>query len=450
MSKGMITLATAFLFFVFSAGMGPAMAQDKQVVDQIAAVVGDNIVLKSDVDRMVQQVRQQQNAAYSDELWMQMLERLIDQQILVEQAQRDTTIQITDETVDQYMDRWIEQSGGEERVEGSFGKNILEVREDLSGDFRDQLLADRLRNRKLSEIDVTPSEVRQWFQAQPQDSLPRQPESVRLAHIVRYPAVRERARREARSIIETIRDSIVNKGAEFESMAQQFSDDSGSAQQGGRIDGLPLDAFVADFAAVASRTPVGEVSRVFYNPQHKGFHILRINDRRGDVVDLNHILIRIDQTQSDASPAIEYLRAVRDTLVENPDVPFELMAKRHSEEEQSSRNGGRVTDPQTGIRDLALQRLGPSWKRTINEIEVGEISQPREVTLLNGDQAFHIVLLQDRKPPHRLNLQQDYELVRQAALRNKQQRVLSEWLDDLREDVFVDVRIEPEDLTAMR
>ena len=447
---------TLVLLIVFTSAFEPIVhaqdRNDKQVLDRIVAVVGDDIVLKSDVDQFVAQQlqRSQGQLSYSDELWMNALEQRIDERLLVQKARRDTNITATQEMVDQQLDSWIQSNGGEEAIEEAFGADLLEVREMMSPQIRDQILAQQLQRSKFSSINITPSEVRQWFQAQPQDSLPRQPESVRLAHIVRYPKMSEDAKREARQIVTTIRDSIVNGGAQFEEMARQFSDDQGSARDGGRITGLPLDAFVADFAAVAARTPEGDVSRVFYNPQHKGYHILRVNERRGDNVDLNHILIRVDETRAKQGPALEYLEAVRDTLVENPDVPFELMAKRHSEEERSKQNGGRVTDPRTGIRDLALQRLGPTWQSTINSIEVGEISQPREVQLLNGERAYHIVLLQRRLPPHRINLDQDYELVRQAALRAKQERVMDEWTDDLREKIFVDVRVDKDDLTAVR
>lgn len=454
-STGPVASMLALLVLLTSMFVPATHAQnsgDKQVIDRIVAVVGDDIVLKSDVDQYVaQQLQQSQGQlSYSDELWMNALEQRIDERLLVQEAIRDTNITATQEMVEQQLDSWIQSNGGEEALEEAFGSDILEIRETMAPQIRDQILAQQLQRDKFSSIDVTPSEVRQWFQAQPQDSLPRQPESVRLAHIVRYPKMSEDAKREARQIITTIRDSIVNGGAKFEAMAKQFSDDEGSAREGGRITGLPLDAFVADFAAVAARTPQGEVSRVFYNPQHKGYHILRVNQRRGDNVDLNHILIRVDETRAEEGPAIEYLEAVRDTLVDNPDVPFELMAKRHSEEERSKRNGGRVTDPQSGIRDLALQRLGPSWQSTINSIEVGDISEPSEVQLLNGQRAFHIVLLQRRLPPHRINLDQDYELVRQAALRAKQQRIMEEWTDELREEIFVDVRIDKDDLTAVR
>ena len=446
----------ACLIFVASALAPAAVAQpdDRQVVDQIVAIVGDNIVLKSEVDQMVRRMMQQnRNASYSKDMWMQALDQLVNEQVLAEAARRDTNIVVTDEQVSQRLDMQIEQlkqrAGGEEQLESYYGKSIIEIKEDFRSTFRDQLLASQIRSQKLQDIDVTPSEVRQWFERIPQDSLPRLPETVRLAHIVRYPTIDPDAKQEAREIITTIRDSIVNKGASFEEMARQFSDDPGSAEQGGQIADLELNAFVPEFAAVASQTPIGEVSQVFYNSTHKGYHILRVNKREAGTVNLNHILIRVDQSRSDGTEALEYLSAVLDTL-QNQDVPFELMARRHSEEERSAKNGGRVLDPQSGVRDLVLQRLGPSWRRTVNSIEEGDVSQPTEVQLLDGENAFHIVLLQRRLPAHRVNLDQDYERIRQLALQDKRQRIFQEWITDLREDVYVDVRIEKSDLTAMR
>jgi peptidyl-prolyl cis-trans isomerase SurA len=450
-------LAVVACLIVFATAVAPAshaQSGDRQVVDQIVAIVGDNIVLKSEVDQMVRRMMQQsRNTSYSKEMWMQALDQLVNEQVLAEAARRDTNIVVTDEQVSQRLDMQIEQlkqrAGGEEQLESYYGKSIIEIKEDFRGTFRDQLLASQIRSQKLQDVDVTPSEVRQWFEQIPQDSLPRLPETVRLAHIVRYPTIDPSAKEEAREIITTIRDSIVNKGASFEEMARQFSDDPGSAEQGGRIADLELDAFVPEFAAVASQTPVGEVSQVFYNSTHKGYHILRVNKREAGTVNLNHILIRVDQSRSDGTQAMEYLSAVRDTLV-NREIPFELMARRHSEEERSAKNGGRVLDPQSGVRDLVLQRLGPSWRRTINSIDEGEISEPTEVQLLNGENAFHIVLLQRRLPAHRVNLDQDYERIRQLALQDKRQRIFQEWVTDLREDIYVDIRIEKSDLTAMR
>lgn len=453
-ARGLALLALAVCYAAVRPAPAHAQQDNRQVVDQIVAVVGDEIVLKSEVDQFVAQMQQQRDLPEgSPESWMDALNELVNQKVLAEKARRDTTITVSDDQVDAQLDQRIQQlvqrAGGEEQLEQAYGQSILEIKEDFREDFRSQLLAQQLRQRKVQEINITPSEVQAWFERIPQDSLPRLPKTVRLSHIVRYPKPTEQAKRDARQIITTIRDSIVNGGASFEAMARQFSDDTGTASNGGRLPDVSLNELVPEFAAIASRTPIGQVSQVFYNDTHNGFHILRVNSRDGNTVDLNHVLIRVDPNSNNGAQAKEHLRAVRDTLM-NYEVPFELMARRHSEEEQTANNGGRVVDPQSGVRDLVLDALGPSWRRTIRELEVGEISQPAEVQLLNGDRAFHIVLLQDRTPAHRVNLEQDYDRIRQYALQDKRSREMEQWLSALREDVYVDIRVDRADVTAMR
>ncbi len=441
-------LLAVLLASAFSPG---AHAQQAQVVDRIAAVVGDDIILKSEVDQMVRRRAQQQNTSYSDDLWMESLQSLVDQKLLSEKARRDTTLEISDQQVSNQLDRQIqrlqERAGGREQLEQIYGKSILEIKETFRPDLRDQLLAQRLRQRRMQNINITPSEVRQWFERIPADSLPDIPPTVRLSHIVRFPKPTREARQDARNTITSLRDSIVNEGASFEAIAREFSDHP-TAPSGGRLSGVTLNDLVPEFAAVASRIPVGTVSQVFYNESQNGFHILRVNSRSGDTVNLNHILIRVGGTDAEAAKA--RLRAVRDTLLNDDTVTFERMARRHSEEDRSAQNGGRVTDPQSGTRDLVLDRLNPSWRQTIEQLEVGEISEPTSVQLLNGEDAFHIVRLDRRTPAHRANLDMDYERIRQLALQEKQNRKMQEWIDQLRDEVYVDIRITERDLTAMR
>jgi peptidyl-prolyl cis-trans isomerase SurA len=192
---------------------------------------------------------------------------------------------------------------------------------------------------------------------------------------------------------------------------------------------------------------VGQVSQAFYNENQNGYHIVRVNSRDGSTVDLNHILIEVPTSEEQTK---EYLSAVRDTLLSDDDVPFERMARRHSEDDRTAENGGRVTDPESGTRDLPLNALGPSWTRTIQNLEPGAISRPTKVKLLNGDQAFHIVRLERRVPAHRVNLEQDYERIRQLALQDKRNRKMREWLDQLRDEIYVDVRISKSELAAMQ
>lgn len=431
-------LATVLIVLISA----PAWAQNAQVLDEIVAIVGDEIILQSEVDALLSNlIRQQPQASYSDELWMQALDQIINQHVMTVVAKRDTNITVSQEEVDQVLEQRIsqltQQVGSQARLEELYGKSLVRIRADLRDEFRDQLLAERLQQSKVRNIRVTPTEVREWFAQFPTDSLPTIPEVVRVSHIVRYPELTPEAIGEAREIISAIRDSIVNAGASFEELAGQFSDDPGSAAIGGRIEETNLADLVPEFAAVASRSAVGEVSQVFQTTF--GFHILRVNDRRGETIDFNHILIRIDDRRIDPTPAIEYLGTLRDSIL-NQQVPFAVMAKRHSQEESSAQLGGRVIDPQTGERDLVLENLGELWLATLDTLDEGEISHPARVELEDDRQAYHIVELQRRRPEHTVDLATDYERIEQFALSEKRTRELQEWVGRLRENVFVDLR----------
>lgn len=426
-----------------------AAQSNTPVVDEIVAVVGDKIILRSDVDGYVMNLVRQQQVPYSQDLWVQALNQLIDQQVMSVVAKRDTTIVVSDDQVEQALtqrvDEMVRQVGSEAKLEELYGKSLLQVKADLRDEFRDQLLAEQLQRRKMGQIKVTPSEVKDWFAQFPTDSLPTLPEMVRVSHVVRYPSLTAAAKAEARGILTTIRDSIVTGGADFEEMARQFSDDPGSATAGGHIEDTQLGDLVPEFAAVASRVPIGEVSQVFESPF--GYHILRVNERRGDVIDFNHILITIDDSNIDPAATVEYLSTLRDSVL-TQNVPFELIAKRHSEEAQSAAYGGRVMDPRTGERDLFLESLGPTWQMTLDTLEIGEVSTPAEVELLNGRRAYHIVLLQKRVPSHRWNIETDYARIEQYALQEKRARELEQWLQKLRKDVYVDLRGKAEALSV--
>lgn len=411
-----------------------------QVLDEIVAIVDDEIVLRSEIDALVASFLQQNQVPYDDLYWHDALNQVIDQKVMSIHAARDTTLRITEDELDQQMDQRLRQQaaqvGGEARLEELYGKPMVEIKADLREDFRAQIQAQRLQQQRMAQIRVTPTEVRAWFARIPTDSLPEWPEVVRVSHIVRYPAITDAARADAMEIITTLRDSVLNGGS-FEELASLFTDDPGSAETGGRYQGTRLNELVPEFAAVAAREPIGQVSRIFET--QFGLHFLRVNDRVGDVVDYNHILIEFDKTKSDPQPAIDFLAQLRDSILVH-DMPFELMARRHSEEPMSSTQGGRVTNPQTGERDLVLDALGPRWHRTLGAIQVGEISEPAEAELLSGDLAYHIVRLSRRVPTHIVNLETDYEIIENFALQEKRTREMRTWLDRLRESVYIELR----------
>jgi peptidyl-prolyl cis-trans isomerase SurA len=444
-----MSLRFVFLLLVGLSVAPLSAAQSGQVVDEIVAVVGNEIILRSEVDGIVHNVVQQGQAPYSDGLWIEMLDQIIDQKVMAEVARRDTTIIVSEDQVDQAIDRRIQQMqrqvGGRGELERLYGKPIVAIRAELRQDFRNQLLAQQIQQRRMASIRITPSEVRQWFMQFPADSLPVIPETVRLSHIVRHPLITEEAREEAHEMLELIREQIVDGEATFEEMARQFSDDPGSAQAGGLYEEMRLAEVVPEFAAVAARSPIGAVSQIFESPF--GLHILRVNARRGDLINYNHILIEFDRTKSDPQPAIDYLTSVRDSIT-TYNMPFELMARRHSQEDESSQMGGRVLDPRSGERELFLEMLGPTWRSTIDTLEVGEISHPARVQLLSGQTSYHILTVRGRVPEHRVDLHTDYERIEQLALQEKQMRELESWVRGLRERVYIDMRGKAREMIA--
>ncbi len=423
----------------------------ENVVDEIVAIVGENkIILRSEIDGIVLNLTRQEEFEYSEALWYQALQQLIDGEVLAEHARRDTNIVITEEQIDQSLDQRIqfmtENMGSESRLEEVYGKSVIQIRADLRNEVRDQLLADQFRSTKLRDLHITPSEVRKWFEQFPADSLPVLPPIVRVSHIVKYPEILPEARQEALEIISAIRDSITTGTSTLEEMAERYSDDTGSYENGGRYESMELEDLVPEFAAIAARIDPGELSQPFQSPF--GFHILRVNERVGDVIDFSHVLINIDRSRSDPARAIAELEVLRDSIL-TYDIPFELMARRHSEEDASSEIGGRVVDRNSGERDLFIDALGGDWKATTDTLEIGEISQPAKVTLRDGNVAWHIVLLQRKVPTHRVSIETDYARIKSLALENKRAAEMRRWLDLLREDVFIELRGKASDIHSV-
>ena len=433
------------------------LAQETNVADRIIAVVNDRIILKSDVDEEVSQYMNQveaqgQEITFSEDLWYSALQSMVDNYVMLERAKVDS-ITVSDEMVNRQMDArindLIRQAGGERAVEEAFGKSIIQLRADFRDQFREQMVVQRVQQTKMQEINITRPEVENFFNDIPEDQLPTIPEQVGVSQIIVIPPPLEDARSAAFQKAEAIRDSIVNHGKDFEEMARKYSEDQ-SAQRGGSLPMLPVNDLVANYSAAATAIEIGEISEVVRT--EFGYHIIRLDDRRGDQIETSHVLIKIDEALVDEDQATEKLNAIRDSVL-NHDKRFADMARRYSEDEETKAFGGRIVNRQTGERLIPISQLEPALYRIVLLLEEeGQISEPRSYNppRQNINKAFRIVRLDRHTPEHIASLEQDYDRIREIALQQKQMQEFRTWLEGLRDEVFIEFKIPMPDVDGLQ
>lgn len=437
-------LFASILLFNFST----SFSQNSKVTDRIIAIVNDRIVLKSDVDEEVanflrQAELEEADVQFSEDMWYSVLQSMVDNYVLLEKAKIDSVV-ISDDIVNRQMDmriqQLIRQAGSERALERAFDKSIIQLRADFREQFREQLTAQRVQSLKVESIKITRPEVIEFFNSIPEGQMPTIPEQVGVSQIVSIPPPLEDARNEAFNLASSLRDSILNHDKTLEELARRHSDD-GSAARGGLLPMLPMDDLVSSYSAAAAALEPGGISEVVET--QFGFHVIKLIAREGDNIETSHILIRVDNELVDEQQAIDKLTAIRDSVLIHGE-NFADMARRHSEDEETKVFGGRILDPQTGRRLMAINRLEPSLYRIVLLLdEEGQISEPRPYNPPRQDvtRAFRIVRLDRHIPEHVANLDVDYDQIRELALRRKQNQVMQKWIEDLRDEVYVEFKI---------
>ncbi|MEX1136614.1 MAG: peptidylprolyl isomerase [Balneolales bacterium] len=448
--KGKI-LALSIFILLFNLS---AQAQSSEVVDQIVAVVNDHVILKSEVDQRVYEYMQgTESDVFEEELWYQVLESLVDNYVLVEKARIDSVV-VGDEEVNRQLDQRINQlvqrAGGEEELEQSFGSTILEIKAEYRNIFRQDMLVERIRQQKVAEINITRPEVNEFFNNIPQDSIPLIPESVALSQIVITPPPKEDAINDSYNIAVQLRDSILNDGKDIEELARRHSDGP-TASSGGRLPMVPTNDLITEYAAAASALDPGEISEVVETSQ--GYHIIRLNERSGDNISTNHILIEVNEDELDEEYAINKLEALRDSVA-NHGESFSELAREHSEDSNTAPSGGILIDPQTGQRQIEINKLDAALSQIARELGdegEGAISEPNAFTPNQASGvAYRIVMLREYIPQHQASLETDYQLIESYALQQKQQLELMKWMKEIRDDVYVEYRIPVPDIDPIQ
>lgn len=430
----------SLFFLLIALSVKPAMAQ-VQVADKIIGQVGNKIILKSDVDEAFNQ-QKQSDAAFPDSARCDIFYTLMSQQILIEQAGRDSII-VSDEevegTLDNKMRGWIQQYGSKEAFEeASGGRTVYQLKEQYRSFFKDKAVADKMQAQIMEKVKVTPQEIDKFYKDIPQDSLPPYPATVEMGEIVITPKVDPEVEKIAKDKLEGIRKDIVENGKSFSTMAGIYSMD-GTRDNGGLMN-ITRKEVDQQFAAAAFRLQPGEISPVVKSKF--GYHIIQMINRKGDEAELRHIIIIPEITNSDLQKSLKKLDSVRADLVSGK-ITFAEAVGKYSTDEQSKMTGGMVYD-NAGNSTLAIEGMDREMAQAVGQLKVGEYSQPQifSENPQMGSRSTRILYMKNRTDPHVLNLKDDYGKIQQAALSKKQSEYLNKWINERIGNYFI--RIDPE------
>ena len=418
------------IFILFNLSV---FAQNKPLyVDGIVAAIGDQIILQSDII-FQKQALSQEGKVLSD---CDMLKEISLEKLLIHHAAIDS-VEVTNEEIDESIDRRIQQLvaqiGSERKMEEYYKKSILLIKEEMRPLMKNQMISQRMQMTVAENIQISPVEVEEVIQEMPVDSLPLIGTEVELAQIVIEPEVSKEALAETIERLNTLRERILS-GSSFSSMAILYSEDPGSNRNGGEYKGLKRGQFVKEFEAVAFNLRPGEVSKPFKTDY--GYHIVQLQIKRGEELDLRHILIKPKVEQEDLDKAKKTLDSLRLQIISG-DKSFEQVAKKYSSDDESKLNGGVMMNPMTTDTRWNLEDLDRSIFYAIENIEVGEISSASLVREQDGKEIFRILQLRQRIAPHRASLEQDFSLLKSYVENQKRQEKLMDWVSRKKNSTYI-------------
>lgn len=416
-----------------------ALAQQK-TINKIVAIVGDNIILQSDIDRDYANYLLQGNPE-DPEIKCYLVQQGLTQKLLSQQAVIDSVVATDDEVtneVDRRMRSLIQRAGGQERLEGFLNRSVIQYKDQIRPDVREQIIADKMRGKITEHITVTPLEVKRYFESIPKDSLPYYNAEVEVGEIVMFPELTKKEKEAFHDKAESLRLRIKG-GEDFGTLARLYSEDPGSAPEGGDLGFFDRTAMVKEFTAMAFKLKPGELSPVF-ETEH-GFHVLKVLERRGEQVHVSHILIKTSPT----SASLERVKAKIDTVYKNvteKKIPFSTAASLHSGNNETKYNGGMMLNNenvQTRTTYIPTDKLDPLVFLTIDTMKVGQYSTPELFTDRSGKPGYRFLYLKSKTDPHQESLELDFPKIKERTYQEKENRTVSEWFEKRRKTTYIKV-----------
>jgi len=409
----------------------------EQVVDEVVAVVGSKIILKSDIEGQYVQYKMQGNIGNASAMKCQFLESILFEKLLLTQAELDS-VQVTDNQVESTMNQrfryYISQFGSQQKLEEFYQKPILEIKEEIRSLVKDQLMAEQVQSKITENIKITPSEIKAFYNRMPDDSIPFIDTEYEIGQIIKQPPVSTEALSEAKEKLMNLRQRIV-KGESFSTLAILYSEDPGSAKKGGELGMFSRGEMYPEFEAVAFGLKPNQVSDIIKTKA--GLHILQLIERKGDYVNVRHILIQPKVSPFDLAKASSYLDSIAG-VIKHDSISFEKAALKYSDD-PGKINGALMVNPQTNTSRFEAKQLDPKVFFVVDKMKVGEISKAVPLTTEEGKQAFQLLYLKVRTDPHKANLKDDYNKIQNWALEEKKGKAIDDWIKSKTDKTYISI-----------
>ena len=409
---------------------------DGVMIDKIIVKVDDYIVLKSELEGSYQELISRGTAA-GEEAKCRLLENLIVNKLMVAKAEIDSVL-VEENQVNTELDRrmayFISQVGSEEKLEEFYGKTLNQFKIELFDQVKEQLVVQKMQGEITADLKITPSEVKKFFKSIPRDSLPYFSTEVTVAQLVKMPEAGKIQKTRVIAQLNNLRDQIMD-GIDFGVLAKRYSEDPGSAAQGGVLPFFKRGELAPEYEATALALKPGEVSEPVET--QFGIHIIELIEKRGNSFKSRHILITPKASSTDRLAARDYLDSLRTQILADT-ITFEKAASEYSDDPVTKGSGGYFRDGQ-GSNRVSVKELDPNIFFAIDTMKVGNISPPMEFDEQDGTKSYKILYYLGKVPPHQANLDDDYQKIADAALNEKKNRTLNNWFSDAQKGIFIQV-----------
>ena len=409
-----------------------------QSIDKIQAIIGSEILLISDIENQYNQILSQ-GVIETEDMRCQIVDELLLQNFLIHHAKIDSTIEIVSDDIDAEINNRISyfenQLGSLEKVEAYFTRSIESMEDELRIIVKDQFYTQKKQTKIISDVKITPNEVKDFYRTLNSEEIPIVPTKLQMSQIVIEPELSEDKKNSIKEKLNSFRKRIYN-GEDFKVLATLYSDDVVSANNGGELGFMQRGDLVPEFERAAFKLKKDEISEVVESKF--GYHIIQMIERRGEQINVRHILIKPKFSSLSLQNARENINSIKSDL-DSSLISFNDALQKYSDDE-SKNNGGLIINPKNGTTFFTFEELDPSIRYIVERMNIGDVSDPSLSKSQDGTQAaYRLVKLNNKIEEHKANIVDDFDLLKEYALSNKKQSVLEKWVSDNLANTYINI-----------